>query len=135
VTTKRGLVAIDKICVGELVLSRNPETGETAYKPVLARTLKPRVPMTRLSAGGDALSATPGHFFWTDDGWKKARELKTHSTLVGADGTATLAAAEQTEPAQAYNLIVADFGTYFVGKNRILVHDATPIRDLPARVK
>lgn len=125
---------IDQVCVGELVLSRNPESGETAYKPVLARTLKPRAPMAKLSMAEDALSATPGHFFWTADGWKKARDLKANSPLAVEDGTATIVKHEEAEPAQAYNLIVADFGTYFVGKSRVLVHDATPIRNAPAKV-
>ena len=39
------------------------------------------------------------------------------------------------EPQQAYNLVVADFGTYFVGKSRVLVHDNSPIRDVPAKAK
>jgi hypothetical protein len=127
-------VPIDQVCVGELVLSRNPESGETAYKPVLARTLKPRSPMAKLSVGDDSLSATPGHFFWTADGWKKARDLTTSTSLSAENGRTTLARTEEAEPVQAYNLIVADFSTYFVGKSRVLVHDATPIRDAPAKV-
>ena len=33
--------------------------------------------------------------------------------------------------AEAYNLVVADFNTYFVGETGILVHDNTP--RLPTR--
>jgi len=137
VVTKRGVVPIDQVCIGELVLSRNVETDETSYKPVLARTLRPRVPMRRLSVGDELLLATAGHPFWTKDkGWTKAKNLSQGLSLGGEDGEVKLSSvADAEEPQQAYNLVVADFGTYFVGKSRILVHDNTPIRDAPAKAK
>ena len=50
------------------------------------------------------------------------------STLSGG---ATIAGIEKVKPGDpatepAFNLIVADFSTYFVGKQGILVHDNTP---------
>jgi len=45
-----------------------------------------------------------------------------------------VAAIESTDEAEAYNLIVADFNTYFVGKGGILVHDNTPRRPTRATV-
>jgi len=123
-------VPIDQVCVGELVLSRNAETGQTDYKPVLARMLKPRVPMQKLVVGDETVVASPSHpFFSKNGGWTKVRSLDKGNALAAEDGTVRLngnAVAE--ESAQAYNLVVADFGTYFVGKNRVLVHDNTPIR-------
>jgi hypothetical protein len=38
---------------------------------------------------------------------------------------------ESVEPAtnaETYNLVVADFNTYFIGTNGVLVHDNTPRR-------
>jgi len=137
VATKRGLIPIDKVCVGELVLSRNMETDETAYKPVLARSLRPRTPMRTITVGNETIHATDGHSFWKDDGgWVKAKDLSLAATLGAENGTPSLTRIGETEePQQAYNLVVADFGTYFIGKSRILVHDNTPIRDAPAKVK
>lgn len=137
VAAKRGLIPIDKVCVGELVLSRNTDTDETVYKPVLARTLRPRTPMRAISVGDETIHATVGHSFWKDDGgWVKAKDLSLGTTLGAENGRPSLAKiADNEEPQQAYNLVVADFGTYFVGKSRILVHDNTPIRDAPAKAK
>jgi hypothetical protein len=133
VVAKRGVLPIDQVCIGELVLSRNIETGETAYKPVLARSLRPRVPMTKLSVGNESLLATPGHPFMTEEGWAKVRNLKANGRLFAEAGSLTLSKSEPAEPAQAYNLIVADFGTYFVGKSHLLVHDNSPVRDAPVK--
>jgi hypothetical protein len=131
------MIPIDQVCIGELVLSRKVETGETAYKPVLARTLRPRVPMRKLTVGDETLLTTAGHPFWTTDkGWTKAKNLSQGLSLGREDGEVKLSAvADAEEPQQAYNLVVADFGTYFVGKSRLLVHDNTPIRDAPAKAK
>jgi hypothetical protein len=131
VVAKRGEVPIDQVCLGELVLSRNMETGETAYKPVLARTLRPRIPMQKLAIGGETFLATAGHPFWTSEkGWVKAKNLAKNAWLVTEAGAVRVdATGAAEEPQQAYNLVVADFGTYFVGKSRVLVHDNTPIRE------
>ena len=130
VATKRGDLPIDQVCVGELVLSRNVETGETAYKPVLARTLRARVPMNTLTVGGESLTVTPGHPIWSPEGgWVKAKDASSSVVFATEDKSIRVAGNEATEPAQAYNLVVADFGTYFVGKSRVLVHDNSPIRN------
>jgi hypothetical protein len=135
VAAKRGTIPIDHVCLGELVLSQNVETGEVAYKPVLARTLRPRTEMRELSFAGETLTATLAHHFWlTDGGWTKAKDLRPGAALRTSDGEVALSSNAPGEPAQAYNLVVADFGTYFVGKAKVLVHDNSPIRDAaPAR--
>ena len=40
----------------------------------------------------------------------------------------------KSDEAEAYNLIVAEFNTYFVGKAGILVHDNTPREPTTATV-
>ena len=136
VATKRGLMPIDKVCIGELVLSRNVTTGETAFKPVLARTLRPRTPMQTLTIDGESVRASSAHPIWTkESGWVKAKDLSEKVTLVAEDSTRSLARNELGNAEQGYNLVVADFGTYFVGKSRVLVHDNTPIRDIPAKTR
>src|SRR3982751_3454508 len=104
VTTKRGLVPIDQVCIGELVLSRNPATGETTFKPVLGRTLKPRVPMRKLTAGGEPIVASPGHAFFSNGGWVKVRDLRKDAGMTTEDGSARLAGVDDAaQPMQAYN--------------------------------
>jgi len=135
IATKRGLVPIDKVCLGELVLSRSSKTGETAYKPVLVRTLRPRAQMKEVVLGGEAILATAGHYFRTAaGGWTKTQDIGRGFSVAAADGATDIARVnDAAEPMQAYNLVVADFSTYFVGKSRVLVHDNTPIRDASAK--
>jgi hypothetical protein len=74
------------------------------------------------------------HPFWKIGfGWTKAKDLSAGGAVRTIEGAALLESLSDGEPAQAYNLEVGDFGTYFVGKSGILVHDASPIRDLPRK--
>jgi hypothetical protein len=134
VVAKRGDVPIDKIQVGELVLSRNLETGETAFKPVLGRTLRPRIAMQKLTIGDESFLATAGHPFWSPGrGWTKTKDLGNAASLGAESGEVRLTRSESAEAAQAYNLVVADFGTCFVGRSRVLTHDNSPIKDSAAK--
>ena len=47
------------------------------------------------------------------------------SLLHGVSGSSTIRSVKMVGEAEAYNLIVADFSTYFVGESGILVHDNT----------
>jgi hypothetical protein len=40
----------------------------------------------------------------------------------------TVRSVKPAENGEAYNLIVADFSTYFVGQSGVLAHDITPRR-------
>ena len=126
VWTDSGPMPVEQIRVGDRVLSQDPETGQLAYKPVLRTTTRPAGPLIRIQAGEDAIQASGGHPFWVSGkGWIKARNLKPRHQLHGATGTAQVDSVVQTGFQKTYNLIVADFHTYFVGPARILSHDNT----------
>jgi hypothetical protein len=127
VCTAAGPTAIEAIKVGDLVLSQNPETGELAYKPVLRTTVRPPGKLVKIQAGKDTIQSSGGHTFWVDgSGWVKARKLGGGARLHAVSGATTVESAEQTDVvARTYNLIVADFHTYFVGYERVLSHDNT----------
>ncbi|MFH1921363.1 MAG: polymorphic toxin-type HINT domain-containing protein [Planctomycetota bacterium] len=126
VWTDSGLAPIERIAVGDRVLSQNPHTGELAYKPVLRTTVRPPDRLVKLVFGGEALQSTGGHPFWVaGEGWIKARNLKPGSRLHTVDGTSEVWSVHPTGTEETYNLIVADFHTYFVGKTKILSHDNT----------
>jgi hypothetical protein len=78
---------------------------------------------------GEDLVTTIGHPFWVAGvGWRMAKELGDAAVLQAVTGAAPLAAVEPAGELEAYNLVVADFNTYFVGESGVLVHDNTPRR-------
>jgi hypothetical protein len=129
VWTEAGAVPIEKIAVGDMVLAQHPTTGELAYRPVNGVTIRPPSPMARVDVGGESINATLGHRFWVNGaGWKMAKELKAHEplhSLVGYVAAESVDPVPNEEVTEAYNLMVDDFHTYFVGYTRLLVHDNT----------
>ena len=126
VWTARGPLEIEQIRVGDLVLSQNPETGELAYKPVLRTTLRPIGQLVKIEAGGETCQTSSGHLFWVaGEGWVKSRDLRSGQILHSAVGPVHISNVEPGTEAETYNLIVADFNTYFVGYRKVLSHDNT----------
>jgi hypothetical protein len=135
VWTKTGQRAIETLAVGDLVLSRNVNSGELAYKPVMLRTLRPAGPVVEISTCNEQIRATRGHPLWVDGlGWRMAKELDDGALLHSVAGATRVEAVKPISDAETYNLVVADFNTYFVGKDGILVHDNTPRRPTRATV-
>jgi hypothetical protein len=133
VWTKTGQRPIESLDLGDLVLAQNVDTGELAYKPVIARTVRPPSPILKVSVQDEELLTTSGHPFWVAGiGWRMAKELGDAAVLYAVTGSVQLAAVEPAGELDAYNLVVADFNTYFVGESGVLVHDNTPRR--PTRV-
>jgi hypothetical protein len=126
VWTVVGLCSIEKLRVGDLVLSQDTESGEIAFEPVLRTTVRQHVEVFKVHTSGPTLQCTGGHLFWVaGEGWAKTRDLKSGQTLHCATGTVQVSEVEPSEPQNTYNLVVADFDTYFVGQEKILTHDIT----------
>ncbi len=135
VVTAAGQIPIEKLEIGDRVLAQDADTGELAFKPVLGTTVRPPVEMVLVTTTRGELRTTRGHPFWiVGKGWRMAKELQVGDRLVSLGGSATVTALAKQPPEPAYNLIVADFGTYFVGDGRILVHDNTPRLPTPAAI-
>ncbi len=126
VWTMTGLKQIENIKKGDFVLAQNSATGELAYKPVTDTTVGRPLPLMNLHIGEQLYRCTLGHLFWVSGaGWKMAKELKPGDWLHTATGMVQLDGVERKDEAACYNLVVADFNTYFVGKSMVLVHDIT----------
>lgn len=126
VWTAAGAVAIEKVQIGDLVLSQDPVTGELAYKPVLRTTLRPKSRLIVISTGEETIEASKGHPFWVSgNGWVMARDLKPGMQLHGIAGSVHISSVEEGRQEVTHNLIVADFNTYFVGSMKVLNHDFT----------
>ena len=128
VWTLTGPMAIENLEVGDEVLSQDSFTGELTYKPVLRRTVG-RQDLMSIDLGGEKIVATFGHVFWVSGkGWRMAADLKPGDRLHSVDGWAEIVDVKDLPAADTRNLIVADYGTYFVGDNRLLVHDVTMLQ-------
>ncbi len=126
VWTLEGYKAIEKVRVGDQVLSQDPDTGELAYKPVLATTLRPAAPLVRIETDGGVIRTSGGHLFWqSGQGWTKARDLKPGAMLHTAQQVLQVRGVDRVESEPTYNLVVADFHSYFVGQELVLSHDNT----------
>ncbi len=126
VWTIAGPRPIERLRIGDLVLSQDPETGQLAYKAVLRTTVAPPQELVKVRAGGETFDCTGGHLFWVSGkGWVRARKVLAGDVFHGATGTAVAGTVETGPTQRAHNLVVADFNTYFVGQQKILVHDVT----------
>lgn len=135
VWTKTGLRAIETLEIGDLVLAQDVNSGELAYKPIMGRTVRPPTEILKFSVDGTELRTTRGHPMWVAGiGWRMAKQLEEGAILHGVDKPLRVNAIESAGKAEAYNLIVAEFSDYFVGKSGILVHDNTPRQPTTATV-
>lgn len=131
VWTQTGLTAIEAIQMGDRVLSQDPESGELAYKPVLAVTVREDGQPMQVHVDGETLLTTDGHPFWRiGEGWQPAKALQPSDRLHTLSGAATVGDVRALTRAQArfpraYNLVLQEFHTFFVGEHGVLVHDNT----------
>ena len=80
----------------------------------------------KLELRDDTVTCSVGHRFWiSGKGWVKAREIRPEMNFHGAEGTTPLRGSAPAGVGPVYNLIVADFHSYFVGKAMIFSHDIT----------
>jgi hypothetical protein len=97
-------------------------------------------PRMKVGVGQETITATPSHPFWVDGkGWQLTKQLEVGMNLHAISGGTPVESLENVEadPSKAgysYNLIVADFNSYFVGEQGILVHDNTPRQPTSALV-
>jgi hypothetical protein len=135
VLTQQGMRPIETVRVGDVVLAQDVDSGELAFKPVLRTTVRPAGPLLQVQVGRDVFQATGGHLFWVaGEGWVKAKNLSSGMDVHCLRGSLASLVTSISLQAETYNLVVADFHTYFVGQERVLTHDVTPRRPTPAIV-
>ncbi len=133
--TETGPKPIERVRVGERVLSQDSESGELCYQFVCKTTLRPPSKTLRLRIGHDEIWSTLGHLFWVSGkGWKMAKQLEVGDLIHSVDGAYPVTAIEKGPTVEAHNLVVDQFNTYFVGERPLLVHDNMPHRLTPTIV-
>lgn len=127
VWTKSGQRPIEKLQIGDFVLSQDVNSGELCFQPIIGRTLRPPSEILKLGYEGELLKTTLGHPLWVaGEGWQMAKEIEAGEVLHTVGGPVAVSAIEPDGEEQAYNLVVANTSSYFVGEKGILVHDNTP---------
>jgi hypothetical protein len=126
--TKRGLVEIQYVSLGDEVLSKNIETGEISYKKVVKVYEKSTEKIVRLEIGNEIVETTENHLFFTDCGWwKKAESIEIGEKILGKDGTyesvKTIERKHSDKPIAIFDLNIDENHTYFVGLVGALVHN------------
>ena len=132
VSTPRGFRRIEDIRVGDMVVSQNEQTSEIAPKRVtgLIRPAPKQLYALRLrDAGGEmeVFHATDDHPWKVEgSGWVETRDLKPGDDIDTASGADMMVLSlEQTgRVEQTYNLTVAEWHTFMVGEDRVIVHNA-----------
>ncbi len=77
VATLTGPLAIEKLQIGDRVLAQDADTGELAYKLVMAMTVRPPVETVLVTTTRGDVQATRGHPFWiVGKGWRMASEVQ-----------------------------------------------------------
>ena len=132
--TTDGLKPIEEINVGNLVLSLDEATGEEKIQPVVETYVNLHrdvfeLRFTNDSAEPQLLIVTLEHPFHTQDGaWKPAGKLKIGEQVQAKDGWLTLQSVRDVpNDVTTYNFMVAEHHNYFVGEQRLWVHNCCGI--------
>ena len=149
VLTVAGLKSIEEIEVGDEVLAYDEESGEQAYKPVVRLFHNETKAWYHVKVNGEEIICTGGHPFYVLNAeedrnivnfegvkasgvgkWICARELKVSDQVLLSDGSCAIIEEIEIETLSTlettYNFEVADFHTYYVSDNKVLVHNDCP---------
>ncbi len=126
ISTNDGLVEIQNVQIGDLVLTYNEKTGEEEYKPVIHMITTDQVKET-LSielSDGNIIKVTLEHLIYVDGHWIAAEKIQVGQTLysLGKNSKVVNVSVSKTK-VKVYNLTVQDNHNYFVGKDRVLAHN------------
>ncbi|MGH1348969.1 MAG: polymorphic toxin-type HINT domain-containing protein [Nannocystales bacterium] len=131
VHTEEGLIPIEDVKVGDLVWTRDEQTGRSSLRPVKRVFVTSDRKLLELTLEGDGdirerIRTTAEHPFWTrGGGWVAAAQLGLGDEVLQRSGgwLRVGAATWEQERAVVYNLEVDEFHTYFVGKHGAWVHN------------
>ncbi|WP_310499135.1 polymorphic toxin-type HINT domain-containing protein [Paenibacillus qinlingensis] len=127
VLTQDGEKPIEQVQLGDMVLAKNPDTGEMAYKEVDGLFQKEITESWNIYVGDELITTTDEHPFWIHSkGWVVAKDLLVGDLFETSDGS--YLAIDKIEVKEqhttVYNFRVKDFHTYYVSNLKILTHNS-----------
>ena len=133
VQTMDGLRPIEKLRIGDQVLTQDPQSGELKYQPLLAVFHNPPNETLRIGLGKETIVATGIHRLWkAGKGWTMARDLKPGDPLRTLDGLAVVKSVDKDRVQPVFNMHVAEGESFFVGKQGVLAHDNSQVNPTPS---
>ena len=137
VETENGSLPIEVVEVGMRVYSHDPVSGKTELKEVVRTFVRESDELVHIKVNGEEIICTNEHPFYSPvKGWTSAIDIRAGDILVMLNSEYVVVEQVQHElletPETTYNFEVADFHTYYVGKNPVLVHN-TCEGDYPSR--
>jgi RHS repeat-associated protein len=132
VRTRHRVVPIEKITVGDEVLSRNAQAGKLEYKRVTALTPPHLNKLLEMRIAGEAQPLHPSidHPFWArhadakDGAWVEAARMQAGDLLLTAKGRwVKVLSVTPFGEGTVYNFTVEKDHDYFVGATGFLVHN------------
>ncbi len=128
VHTINGQTAIKEIKVGDSVLSYaewNDHESHQSVTDIISNTKEYHLVLLTLTTGKVIESTDQHPFYILGSGWVEAEDLKIGQQLYRGDqgsvGIAKISREQRTET--VYNLSVANTNTYFIGQDKVLVHN------------
>jgi hypothetical protein len=134
ISTKDGLKPIENLQVGELVSSKNLETGELNWQPIVETFVfdddRKTYELFVESSEGDVnrFEVTDNHPFWVvGKGWVDSGDLVPGMQLSSSKqvGLNVKELIKLDRSPVTYNIEVAGYHNYFVGKQKALVHNCS----------
>jgi hypothetical protein len=126
VATEEGSKAIEEIQAGDMVWSQSDVSGERSLKRVLRTFANVAHLLVVLYVGTNTLEATPEHPLWVaDQGWKAAGQIQVGDELWTRDGQplAVMDIGQKQGRFTVHNIEIENWHSYFVGEDRLLVHN------------
>ena len=125
-----GFKRIEDIVAGDKIMAADPETFEIAEKTVLETYVRQVDKLVHITINGEEIVTTDNHPFYVQGrGFIEAGSLLVGDRLISVNGEDLIVedyCIELTdEPVSVYNFQVEDFHTYFVGENKVWVHNRT----------
>lgn len=129
ILTKQGYKVIEEVKEGDLVFSKDPNTGIEAYKSVVEMYVTESDEIFEVDLGTEMISTTRGHMFFIETkGWVRTEELEINDVLINNNGenisVVNIEVKDLNSTVKTYNINVENYHTYFVGRSMVLCHNA-----------
>lgn len=127
VWTDKGLLPIEKLAVGDIVMGRDDKTFEDAPQRISKLFNREVSRYYELDTGYEKILVTEEHPYWLQgQGWTPVAGLKAGDVLARAEGDIQVHKIKFIQgPASVYNFTVEKTHSYFVGPNKLWVHNVT----------